>query len=190
MNHYAMRSPLATCEEVRSPYSDRRNPVFCPKPRRVGPVPAADPILPLRWHACYQTDLCDSKAGSDLLDMFLPKGEEPQSPVSSSPPFFIGSPPSRVSNPVIHDTRFGEDRPITPSPFTNQSGVAMSAMSPFSNQPFTNQSGVAMSAMSPRKVGCVRNVSKYGFQPAPVRVEGFDCLENRDGRQRGITVLA
>jgi hypothetical protein len=55
MNHYAMRSPLAACEEVRSPFSvsDRRNPVFCPKPRRIGPVPPIDPVRPLRWQAWY-----------------------------------------------------------------------------------------------------------------------------------------
>ncbi|KAJ4781737.1 translocase subunit seca [Rhynchospora pubera] len=180
MNHYAMKSPLAGCEEVRSPFavSDRRNPVFCPKPRRIGPVPPIDPVRPLRWQACCQVDLCDLRAGPELLDLFLPKAEE-QSPVASSPPFFCGSPPSRVANPVVHDIRFGEDRPLTPTPFTINNGPHPVAM---------YQSAVPV-PMSPRK-GCVRAATKFGFQPATVRIEGFDCLENRDRRRHGITAVA
>ncbi|KAJ4808173.1 translocase subunit seca [Rhynchospora pubera] len=180
MNHYAMKSPLAGCEEVRSPFavSDRRNPVFCPKPRRIGPVPPIDPVRPLRWQACCQVDLCDLRAGPELLDLFLPKAEE-QSPVASSPPFFCGSPPSRVANPVVHDSRFGEDRPLTPTPFTINNGPHPVAM---------YQSAVPV-PMSPRK-GCVRAATKFGFQPATVRIEGFDCLENRDRRRHGITAVA
>ncbi|KAJ4788648.1 translocase subunit seca [Rhynchospora pubera] len=180
MNHYAMKSPLAGCEEVRSPFavSDRRNPVFCPKPRRIGAVPPIDPVRPLRWQACCQVDLCDLRAGPELLDLFLPKAEE-QSPVASSPPFFCGSPPSRVANPVVHDIRFGEDRPLTPTPFTINNGPHPVAM---------YQSAVPV-PMSPRK-GCVRAATKFGFQPATVRIEGFDCLENRDRRRHGITAMA
>lgn len=181
MNHYAMKSPLAACEEVRSPFSvaDRRNPVFCPKPRRIGSVPPIDPVRPLRWQACsYQMDLCDLRTGPELLDLFLPKAEE-QSPVASSPPFFCGSPPSRVANPVVHDTRFGEEnRPLTPTPFSISGGGG----------PYPGGAGVVV-PMSPRK-GCVRSAAKFGFQPAVVRVEGFDCLENRDRRRHGITAVA
>jgi len=179
MNHYAMKSTLAACEEVRSPFavSDRRNPVFCPKPRRIGPVPPIDPVRPLRWQACYQMDLCDLRTGPELLDLFMPKAEE-QSPVASSPPFFCGSPPSRVANPVVHDIRFGEDHPLTPT-FSINNGPHPVAM---------HKSGTGV-PMSPRK-GCVRSATKFGFQPAAVRVEGFDCLENRDHRRHGITAVA
>lgn len=103
---------------------------------------------------------------------------EEQSPVASSPPFFCGSPPSRVANPVVHDIRFGEDHPLTPT-FSINNGPHPVAM---------HKSGTGV-PMSPRK-GCVRSATKFGFQPAAVRVEGFDCLENRDRRRHGITAVA
>jgi hypothetical protein len=104
---------------------------------------------------------------------------EEQSPVASSPPFFCGSPPSRVANPVVHDIRFGEDRQLTPTPFSINSGPHPVAM---------HQSGTGV-PMSPRK-GCVRSAATFSFQPAAVRVEGFDCLENCDRRGHGITAVA
>jgi hypothetical protein len=126
----------------------------------------------------YQMEMCDLRTGPELLDLFLPKAEE-QSPVASSPPFFCGSPPSRVGNPVVHDIRFGEDRQLTPIPFPINSGP----------HPVTiHQSGTGV-PMSPRK-GCVRSATKFSFQPATVRVEGFDCLDNCDRRRHGITAVA
>ncbi|KAG1334790.1 hypothetical protein COCNU_03G009090 [Cocos nucifera] len=167
MNHCAMQqNAFAACEEMRgasSVVADRRPPVFCPKPRRLAPLStAADPVRPLRWHATHQADLSDSKAGADLLDLFLTKGGEQ---VASSPPFFCGSPPSRAANPVVQDARFGEDRPPAP----------IAALPVPSGSP-----------MSPRK-GFVR--AQFGLKPAAVRIEGFDCL-NRDRRSCGITAVA
>jgi hypothetical protein len=45
--------------------------------------------------------------------------------------------------------------------------------------------------MSPRggAGGCAR--ARFAFQPAAVRVEGFDCLDrSRGGRGHGITAMA
>ncbi|KAG0503329.1 hypothetical protein HPP92_003401 [Vanilla planifolia] len=85
-------------------------------------------------------------------------------------PFFCGSPPTRSSNPVVHDARFGEDRPVLslPSP---KLGLT-----------------VGGSPLSPRNSGgCSR---KLGVKPATVRIEGFDCLD-RDRRQScSITAVA
>ncbi|GFZ16094.1 hypothetical protein Acr_25g0005030 [Actinidia rufa] len=175
------QNAFAACEEMRSSVSvsvyDRRETVVCPKPRRLGLLnpTVTDPIRPLRWQLSYPTELCESKAGTDLLDILLPKGghgvEQYCEQVASSPPFFSGSPPSRVSNPLIQDARFGDDKftPISPrSMIPIPSGLSSSSPS------------------SSRKGGCVR--ASFGNNPA-VRVEGFDCLD-RDRRNCSIPALA
>ncbi|KAM3268704.1 hypothetical protein P3S67_030668 [Capsicum chacoense] len=78
--------------------------VVCPKP-----------IRPSRFLQINnrQPDACDSKAGTELLDIILNKGsydvETTNFEMSSSPPFFFGSPPARASNPLIQDAQFGND---------------------------------------------------------------------------------
>ncbi|WOL02848.1 hypothetical protein Cni_G11567 [Canna indica] len=171
MNHCAMQqqNAFAPCEEMRAPFAvaDRRPPVFCPKPRRLSPLPVvADPVRPLRWFSNHQTDFSDSKAGADLFDIFIAKGGE-QNQVASSPPFFCGSPPSRAANPVVHDARFGEDRPPAP----------------FAPSPLTQSS----TPMSPKQ-GCAH--AKFGLMPAAVRVEGFDCLNRGRRSCSSITAVA
>ncbi|MEI4867043.1 hypothetical protein, partial [Klebsiella pneumoniae] len=69
------------------------------------------------------------------------------------PPFFMGSPPSRASNPLIKDAHFGMDKP---SPFS----PALEA-SPSSQR---------------KNGGCPR--LKFGQKPAAVRIEGFNCRGN------------
>ncbi|KAK6252662.1 hypothetical protein QUC31_014382 [Theobroma cacao] len=168
-------------EEMRSSISvsvmvtDRRETMVCPKPRRLSLLNATfndHPVRSLRWQLSHQAELCDSKAGSDLLDMILTKGgcavEQSCAQVASSPPFFSGSPPSRVANPLIQDARFGDEKIITP-------------MSP----PPSGLSSSSPSSSS-RKGGCIR--VNFGNKPA-VRVEGFDCLD-RDRRNCSIPALA
>ncbi|GMP83310.1 hypothetical protein CsSME_00037271 [Camellia sinensis var. sinensis] len=184
MNHCAVQqqNAFAACEEMRSSVSvsiyDRRETVVCPKPRRLGLLNTGlnDQFRPLRWHMSYQSELCESKAGTELLDTILTKGgygaEQSCTQVASSPPFFCGSPPSRVSNPLIQDARFGDDKftPISPRSIPIPSGSGLSSSS----------------ASSSRKGGCVR--ANFGNNPA-VRVEGFDCLD-RDRRNCSIPALA
>lgn len=96
---------------------------------------------------------------------------EPSSQVASSPPFFSGSPPSRVANPLIQDARFGDEK-LTPFP---------------SLAPIPPPSGLSSpTSSSARKGGCVR--ANFGNKPA-VRVEGFDCMD-RDRRNCSIPALA
>lgn len=137
--------------------------VVCPKPRRLSvlnPSSINDQTRPLRWPANNQPEIGDSRAGAELLDIFLTKGsyggEKFNSQVASSPPYFCGSPPSRASNPVIQDAQFGCDIVTPPSP-----RVAAG--------------------------GCVR--MKFGHKPAAVRIEGFDCL-SRDRRSCSISAVA
>ncbi|XWS60964.1 hypothetical protein CRYUN_Cryun07bG0084200 [Craigia yunnanensis] len=148
--------------------------VVCPKPRRLGLFnsPAHDHTRTFRWPTnCYETEMADSKAGTELLDLILTKGvyeaEKPSNQVASSPPFFSGSPPSRVSNPLIQDAQFNNEKqlpllssPAPPSPSTS-SRIAGG--------------------------GCVR--MKFGHKPAAVRIEGFDCL-SRDRRNCSISAVA
>ncbi|CAI0451054.1 unnamed protein product [Linum tenue] len=144
--------------------SDLRGPVVCPKPRRVG-ILANNPVRPLRW----QADGGDLSAGAELLDIILKKGaEKSASQVASSPPYFCGSPPVRAANPLIRDAQFRDEKV-------------------FQNQP-SPSSMLSPSAASARKGGgCVR--MNFGFKPAAVRVEGFDCL-NRDRQNSSIPAMA
>nr|CAD1842325.1 unnamed protein product [Ananas comosus var. bracteatus] len=96
MNHYyhaMQQSAFATCEEVRAPPAgpDRRSPVFCPKPRRLGPLSPSTRSDP---SAGTLADLSEPKAGAELLDLFLTKGGD-QSNVASSPPFFCAAVPRK-----------------------------------------------------------------------------------------------
>ncbi|KAM7267280.1 hypothetical protein ACFE04_009446 [Oxalis oulophora] len=150
---YQQRSFVAACEE-----REKIESMICPKPRRLGNSnfnPSAafhEPIRPQRLSLNRQTDMGDSNAGAELLDMILAKGrgEKINTQVASSPPYFSGSPPCRASNPVVQDARFGDER--TPPTF-------YPAGSP---SPSSRLSG-----------GCTR--TKFGHSPAAVRVEGFDC---------------
>nr|XP_009390219.1 PREDICTED: uncharacterized protein LOC103976657 [Musa acuminata subsp. malaccensis]XP_009390220.1 PREDICTED: uncharacterized protein LOC103976657 [Musa acuminata subsp. malaccensis] len=155
MNRCAMQqNPFAAYEEMRTAFAaaERKPPVFCPKPRRLSPpAGVADPIWPLRWHSSRQADFSDSNAVADLLDILLAKDGEEQNREASSPPFFCGSPPDRAANPVVHDARFGEDRP---------------PLAPFAPVQPTQ----SVTPMSPKH-------AKFGLLPAAVRVEGFDCLD-------------
>ncbi|KAL0424745.1 UNVERIFIED_CONTAM: hypothetical protein Sradi_1009300 [Sesamum radiatum] len=183
MNHCAIQqNSFAACEEIWASAAavgrsvDKKEAVVCPKPRRLGLIHTTlDPSYarPLRWHMSHQQEDCDAKAGNELLDIILAKGgsssDQSVAQIASSPPFFCGSPPSRVSNPLIQDARFGDEK------FT-----------PVSPKAIPIPSGPAPSPSSTRKGGCVR--ANFGNNPA-VRVEGFDCLD-RDRRNCSIPALA
>lgn len=117
---------MSGCEEVKRnsiSVSDRMDSLVCPKPRRLGVASPSinDHFRSLRYHVSHQTEICESKAGTELLDIILSTGcygaEKSGTPIASSPPFFFGSPPSRASNPVIQDSQFGNDKlsPLSPS---------------------------------------------------------------------------
>ncbi|KAL6529227.1 hypothetical protein OROGR_014850 [Orobanche gracilis] len=185
MNHCAIQqNSFAACDEIWANSAaaggrsvDKRETVVCPKPRRLGLVQTTfEPpcARPFRWHVSHQQEDCDSKAGNELLSIILAKGhygaEQSLSHIASSPPFFSGSPPGRVSNPLIQDARFGDEKyfPVSPRAIIHA------------------PSGPTHSPSSTRKGGCVR--VNFGNNPA-VRVEGFDCLD-RDRRNCSIPTLA
>ena len=73
MNHFIVQqNTFLSCEETRgfASISDLKDPVVCPKPRRLAILANNHIKQPLRWH---QTEVCDSKAGADLLDIILKK---------------------------------------------------------------------------------------------------------------------
>lgn len=145
--------------------------VVCPKPRRLSifnpSVP--DHVRPCRWssNSYIQTEMADSKTGTELLDIVLAKGgyghEKPSNQLASSPPYFCGSPPVRASNPVIQDAQFNKEKqaPLSPAPPSPSSRIGGG--------------------------GCVR--MKFVHKPAAVRIEGFDCL-SRDRRNCSISAVA
>lgn len=148
--------------------------VVCPKPRRLGLLNNSSidyPIRPMMRPPMinYQQEIEeDSGVRAELLDIILPKAScYPERSggfvASSPPPFFCGSPPSRASNPVIQDERFG-----------NGNG----SFSPFSMAPPSPSSSAR---------GCVP--VKFGHSPAAVRIEGFNCL-SRDRRNCSISAVA
>lgn len=174
MNHFNVQQQNASfvgCEGIRGSdlMFDTKEPLVCPKPRRVG-ILSNNPIRPVRWQMSHQPELCDSKAGAELLDLILRKEgyglEQSSNEVALSPPYFCVSPPSRAANPLIQDARFGDEKttPVSALPVPSPSTLS-----------------------SPRKAGCVR--MKYGLKPAAVRVEGFDCL-NRDRQNSRIPAFA
>ncbi|XP_051115024.1 uncharacterized protein LOC127240395 [Andrographis paniculata] len=130
--------------------------VVCPKPRRIGaPLQLHEPLRqsPRLLYINQQPEACDAKVGMELLDIIRMKGsytsERSGFQVASSPPFFAGTPPGRVSNPVIHDEKFG-----------NNNG--------YSSYPMRE----TPSSSNRTCGGCVE--TKFGSKPA-VRIEGFDC---------------
>ncbi|KAL3844877.1 hypothetical protein ACJIZ3_002280 [Penstemon smallii] len=129
--------------------------VVCPKPRRAGTSNFNNPMMPLRFHTRNDVEAFDSKPGAELLDLIPRKVDyeaERYTTVSSSPPFFFGSPPCRAPNPLVQDSHFGVKKPtsICSSP---------------------SDSASPPSAHDRVKLG--------KKQAAAVRVEGFDCGDNR-----------
>lgn len=177
MNYCAIqRNGVASC-------ADRKESVVCPRPRRPARLNTSfnDPSKHLRWHLGHQAELSDARPGSELLDIILSKGSDGVDRLSTqvplSPPFFSGSPPSRVSNPLVQDARFREEKQLIPP------------ISPLSSLPFSKSPGSASpSTSSSRKGGCMSMRANFGNNPS-VRIEGFDCLE-RDRRNCSIPALA
>ncbi|KAG5227161.1 Autophagy-related [Salix suchowensis] len=167
MNQVSFQQNAITfCDERRGlvSISDYKSPVVCPKPRRVG-ILANNPIRPLRWPVSW----------AELLDIILMKeghgtDYSTNQVASSPPPFFCGSPPTRVGNPLIQDARFGDEK-----------------LAPISPLSIPSPSGLSSPSSSACKGGCVR--MKFGLKPAEVRVEGFDCL-NRDRQNSSIPAVA
>ncbi|KAJ6429785.1 hypothetical protein OIU84_021229 [Salix udensis] len=78
MNHCAIQqNAFSNWEENRNsvsiPISERRNPVACPIPRRLGLL-SDHPSRSLRFQFSHQSELCDSIAGTDFLEIILTKG--------------------------------------------------------------------------------------------------------------------
>ncbi|KAJ8559976.1 hypothetical protein K7X08_004034 [Anisodus acutangulus] len=123
-----------------------------------------EPIKPYRLlqFRNQETESRDLKAGTELLDIILTKGnyevDKAKFGVASSPPFFFGSPPSRAGNPLIQDSQFGNHN------FVHILPIPERAVGPSTPPP----SSAIMSGG-----GCVR--VKFGNKPAPVRIEGFNC---------------
>ncbi|KAJ0232600.1 hypothetical protein HA466_0288490 [Hirschfeldia incana] len=102
------------CKIEQNAFMSREDPVVCPKPRRVCLLSDNNLIHSLRFHMSQAAiDFCDSKAGAELLDIIRTKEEDKGTLgqlLSSPPPYFLGSPPSRAVNPLAHDARFRDDK--------------------------------------------------------------------------------
>jgi len=148
MNHFVLQhNSYATPEDVSF---DQKGTFFCPKPI---------PTRQLGWKFCQENEGYDSNVGTELLDIIQNKK------VSSSPPYFLGSPPVRASNPLVQDEQFKwEERIPQSTPVVSSSpGLSSSSAS----------SGLSSPSSPFRKGGCVR--MKFGVRSAKVRVVGFDC---------------
>ncbi|KAG8384086.1 hypothetical protein BUALT_Bualt04G0081500 [Buddleja alternifolia] len=101
--------------------------VVCPKPRRAGQSNVNNnTAMPLRFHIRNDVEAFGSKAGAELLGLILHKEDvkaERCASLSSSPPFFFGSPPCRCPNPVVQDVHFG-DQKLTSKCSSSPSGSA------------------------------------------------------------------
>ncbi|KAK6773592.1 hypothetical protein RDI58_028830 [Solanum bulbocastanum] len=129
--------------------------VACPKPRKSRanePFSTNATLLQIN----QEVEVCDLKAGTEILDLILTKGRYDVD-YSNSNPFFCGSPPSRASNPLTQDVNFGNDNFMPIQPF------------PESALPFSFSSRLI-------RGGCVP--MEFGNNSAPVRIEGFNCGGN------------
>ncbi|KAL3341324.1 hypothetical protein AABB24_025730 [Solanum stoloniferum] len=132
--------------------------LICPKPRRLGNINTHSNCLPLSGKR-NQAEVFISKGGEELFDLMIKEdgvaARQYASDLSSSPPFFSGSPPCRVMNPLIHDAQFSNEKQhrlsSSPSPSTSPSSSC--------------------------KGRCAR--ARLGKPHSPNRVEGFDCLNSR-----------
>ncbi|WOH07702.1 hypothetical protein DCAR_0727135 [Daucus carota subsp. sativus] len=153
--------------------SDMRDSLVCPKPRRLALINTSfdEEISPIRWQIRnkHESEFSDSDIGNELLDIILSRGaytvEQTCTQTASSSPFFCGSLPSRVSNPLTQDARFGDEVAHMTIPL--QDGMPVSPSS------------------STRKGACVQ-VSNIPI----VRIEGgFDCFD-RDSLSCNIPTMA
>ncbi|XP_074374464.1 uncharacterized protein LOC141714867 [Apium graveolens] len=119
--------------------------VLCPRPRRV-PCFGSD--------SKCQSELNDFRLG--ILDMiFIKENNNPENSyqVPCSPPFLMGSPPCRASNPVTQDVQFGNQK--------------LNLLSPT----------VEYSTSSKHK-NSKRSLARRKQKPAAVRIEGFNIRSN------------
>lgn len=138
MNHCAIQhNYFVAREELRGSAAvaagggsvERKETVVCPKPRRLGlhhtTLYDPYPMRPRRRHICHQQE---ANAANEVLDIILAKGScgagQSVAQVASSPPFFPWSPPRRVSNPLIQDARFRDEKlvPVAPHAIPITSG--------------------------------------------------------------------
>ncbi|XP_024392279.1 uncharacterized protein [Physcomitrium patens] len=87
--------------------------LICPQPRRPTSVniPGGEFMKPTRRHKSKSSARVESVACFELLDIFLNKGGYRDVPnFGCSPPNFCGSPPARAGNPLIHDSKFLQQR--------------------------------------------------------------------------------
>ncbi|XP_027364334.1 uncharacterized protein LOC113871436 [Abrus precatorius] len=159
---------LATLEEMRGPPTSS---VVCPQPRRVVVSPNM-PTRPFTWIFCQQGEEPNSNAGLELLDIisnisYSYYEQHNTNQEASSPPFFLGSPPVRTSNPLIQDAQFGHEK------HTPQSRSPISSPPSLSSPSSASSQGLFSPSSSLRKGGCVR--MKFGIKSTAVRVVGFDC---------------
>lgn len=170
-NAFSVREEMLSAAAV-----DRRERVVCPKPRRLGVINATTVVNDNPFRHRF-----DTIAANDALDLLFFKGgcglenfNSTNTQLASSPPYFCGSPPSRVANPLIQDARFGDEKPKIPS-FFSPTGATPTPSSP-------------PSSSAGRKGSSCGRVN-FGNNPA-VRVEGFDCHLDRERRSRSIPALA
>ncbi|KAL6603114.1 hypothetical protein ACP70R_043475 [Stipagrostis hirtigluma subsp. patula] len=68
---------------------------------RDGAIRCPIPCKGSRWHRGH-----DFRAAQDLSDFIVSKSCPRKILAQASPPYFMGSPPVRASNPLVHDTQF------------------------------------------------------------------------------------
>eukprot|EP00250_Pteridium_aquilinum_P016841 c23317_g1_i1 orf=242-727(-) len=147
MNH-SIRSRIALRKDMGN------KELACPRPRHATVRIGAGDIeicKPVRKLASYASLPAEGEPGREILDILLDKACLGDSPRGLTP-FSYGSPPSRASNPLIHDVHFTQKKAMPPPLFLPQN--------------FSCRSG----GNSPYKKSTYG--TSYGSKPF-VRIEGF-----------------
>ncbi|KAL0694380.1 hypothetical protein Bca4012_061560 [Brassica carinata] len=163
---------MNSCGVLQNAFEEtrRNSAVVCPQPRRVDVLNHQHLARSLRRQVSHEMEICESNSRrKEMLDFILVKGG---GGCEQQDPFFTGSPPSRVSNPLTKDSLFRDELFLVAPPPPS----APRATKP--PPPSSPRSGGG---------GCVRAVTNFGNKP-PVRVVGFNCLD-RD-RRSSVPTLA
>eukprot|EP00249_Psilotum_nudum_P010352 c22489_g1_i1 orf=435-881(+) len=108
---------MGDCRRIRSGHHAEGCEVVCPKPQRVA-LRTCGTTEPFK-SVCHRRSLLpvggDYEAGHEIMDILVRKSADGEaSNICCSPPYFCGSPPRRVGNPLVRDAHFAHPR-VLPS---------------------------------------------------------------------------
>ncbi|KAK4791279.1 hypothetical protein SAY86_031692 [Trapa natans] len=106
MHHRVVKSSLLDSPMIDHHCRNQPKQPLCPKPRRLG-CTTPEVLMPSRCIQHSQPAAVDGRSGvlNLIMDKTAAEGRE-STCVGCLPPCYVGSPPTRTDNPLIHDVQF------------------------------------------------------------------------------------